>query len=257
MSDTDDAARLESLVAGCVEDEARLEWGHVRRVPSTYTWKVVDYIRSLEAGSQTRLRHAFVSAGVFLLDPDRDPTTHPAQSGDEEYRRFVDAISQIWDWKYSDVRTLRAILGDQLGKRPSPEFANTPVEVLERARAIQPTNARDIRKAVKQSFQERYGARPENLGGGDWRYAGVHRGRSFVVSIDYGGWDQLRYEVEYEDVPTNLRAKRLSYERLVGAGLGHWDFLTADNLQESVTLLCTLLEALVELPDKLAVGGAA
>ncbi len=142
-----------------------------------------------------------MAAGALLLDPDADPALHPAQAGHAEYRRFVDSMPQLWDWKYSDVRGLRAIVGDQSGKRPSPELANIPVEVLARAKALRPTSAPEIRKLVKQHFLDRYGARPENLGGGDWRYSGSYRGRSFAVRIGYDGRDQLRYEVEYDDPP--------------------------------------------------------
>jgi hypothetical protein len=87
---------------------------------------------------------------------------------------------------------------------------------------------------VKTMFGDRFGSRPEKLDGGDWRYVGTHRGRPFVVSIDYGGWDQLRYAVEYEDAKAGIQVRGLSYERLVGAGLGHRDFLTADNLEEAI-----------------------
>jgi hypothetical protein len=147
------------------------------------------------------------------------------------------------------VRALRARLAELRSDRPSIAAADIPAQVLERAKGIRPTNSREIRAAVKTAFATRFCAQAKKLGGGDWRYAGVLREREFVVAIDYGGWDQLRYEVEYYDVATDLHAKRVNYERLVGAGLGHWDYLTADHLAESVELLCELVEKVVGLPD--------
>lgn len=242
-------AQVEALVKTYIEREDAGDWAFVRRVPSTHTWKIVDSLRILDPERRLRLCHAFASNALYLFDAERDRTLGPA-TVDAVFNEFHAAVLRSWDWQYESVRALRMILGDQLGKRPSPEFANTPVEVLQRAQSIRPTNAREIRKVVKRVFGERYGARPRNPLG-EWEYPGTHRGRPFVVTIDYGGWDQLRYEVDYEDARTGLHPRRLSYERLVGAGLGHWDSLTADNLEESVTLLCELAERLVELPDQL------
>jgi hypothetical protein len=127
-----------------------------------------------------------------------------------------------------------------------------PPEVLRRAEAIRPTTAGQIRQIVKRAFAERFDARYENRGGGDWKYFGRHAGRDFVVAIDYGGRsDQLRYEVKYEDVRTGIRPRRLCYEWLLGVGHGHWDFVTADNLEDSIALLCELVGELVEIPDRL------
>lgn len=239
------------LVRAAVEHEAASDWEHARRVPSTYTWKIVDYLRSLAASERNALMDAFVANASYFFEPERDRCLHAYAAGHEEYRKLHEALPLIWGWQYQDVRYLRAVWADVRSKRPSPAFANTPVEVLARADAIRPTTASQIRKVVKAAFKDRYGSRPENLGSGEWRYPGMHRGRTFAVSIDYGGWDQLRYEVEYDDRTSGLAAKRLTYEGLVGAGLGHWDFLTADNLDESVTLLCELVEELVSLPERL------
>ena len=43
----------------------------------------------------------------------------------------------------------------------------------------------------------------------------------------------------------------MNYERLVGAGLGPWDFRTADHLHRSVALRVELVGRLVTLPDQL------
>jgi hypothetical protein len=33
-------------------------------------------------------------------------------------------------------------------------------------------------------------------------------------------------------------------------GLGNWDFVTADNLEDSIALLCELVRELVEIPER-------
>jgi hypothetical protein len=248
---------LPALIRSCIDHEDEHDWSPVRRVPSTHTWKTVDYIRALDRERRSELLRAFASNALFYFPTDRDPPLHAAKAGHPEYAALLQAEALMAGAQYADVRSLRAILADQEGKRPTPAFANTPPEVIARAQGIRPTNARQIRKVVRHFFGERFGARPDNAEGGDWLYRGIHRGRGFVVAIDYGGWDQLRYEVEFEDSRTSLRVRRLNYERLVGAGLGSWDSLTAENLEESIVLLCGLVETLVELPDRLEGEGAA
>lgn len=249
-------SNLEGLVRRCIDDEDAADWALARRVPSTYTWRTLAYLRSLDRARRDALYPAFVANALFFFNPSRDPAQHAARSGHPEYKALVDALPHIAGWEYTDVRTLRAILSDQMSKRPSPEWANTPAEVLERARTIRPTKAGDIRKVVKQLFQEKFGGKPIKGIGGEWKYPGSHHGREFTLSIDYGSWDQLRYHVHYNDPASGMMARELSYERLVGAGLGQWDSLTADNLEENIALLCELVEKLVELPDRLVAMGA-
>jgi hypothetical protein len=200
---------------------------------------------------RSNLCHAFLANALYLFDGHRDPSLHAAKADHPEFKTFLEERDQVFDWQYQDVRTLRTILGDQMGKRPTPALANTPAEVLDRARAIRPTNANEIRKAVKEAFLLRYGARPRKLDGGDWQYEGLHLGRRFRVSIDYGGWYQLRYSVAYEEASPAVQAHRLTYEQVVGAGHGHWNWLTADNLVASVDLLCELIDRLVGIPEEL------
>ena len=244
-------SKVEALVRAWIEQESLSEWAFVRRVPSTHAWKTVDYLRALEPSRRPSLCAAFLTNAMFLFDAERDPALHAAKANNPEFSALLEAGAQAFDWQYLDVRSLRAILGDQTGKRPTPALAKTPPEILERARAIRPTSATEIRKAVKAAFQSKYGARPRKTDGGDWQYEGTHHGRRFVVSIDYGGWYQLRYSVEYDDSRHALRPHRLTYEQVVGAGHGHWDALTADNLEASVGLLCELVDRLVEIPDAL------
>ncbi|MCI0420243.1 MAG: hypothetical protein L0387_32085 [Acidobacteria bacterium] len=242
---------LERFTRSALDAEAASGYAWLRRIPSTRTWKILDYLSAIEPAERDALFSAFVTNGLFLLRPDRDPSLNAYQAGHPAYRRFVDAMPQLFDWKYVDVRLLRGVLGDLRSKSPSPEFANVPADVIRRAEAIQPTNAPAIRREVKSVFAQRFGAQAENRGGGDWVYSGEYAGRSFQVRIDYGGRsDQLRYGLSFDDVSTGIRARRLSYEGLIGLGDGHWDFVTADNLSESVLLLAKLIQELVVIPAK-------
>jgi hypothetical protein len=180
------------------------------------------------------------SAGDLTADPD--------------YRLLVDALVGLneWNWSYANVRTLRAILGAYRSKVPriAAEVASTPAEVIARAEQIVPIKATELRKLVKSAVAARFGAKPENSGGGDWIYRGRSGRVEFTLSIDYGGFDQLRYTVAFADGATGLRGKRLNYERLMGCGGTGWDYLTADNAGPSIDLMCTFVEVLASIPER-------
>lgn len=242
---------LHRVLREIIEAEATSGWAILKAVPSTYTWKAVDYVSRLDRNDQLALFEALRASALFLFQPAPDPGAHPYTAGHPGYRAFVDAMPGIWDWKYASVRTLRGILGELRSTRAGKRGRNYPRSVIEQAESIQPTTASQIRRKVRWSFAERFGCRPENLGGGEWRYHCAHEGRKFEVVIDYGGMqDQLRYGVEYEDSGSGIRAKGLSYERLIGLGFGQWDFVTAANLDGAVELLSSLVEKLVELPER-------
>ncbi len=252
MLDAATERRLAGTIRKTIDREEAAGWERLRRVPSTYTWKILDYLQALDAARRPALFDAFVANALFFFDPGRDRRQHAYEAGHAEYRAMVDALPRMGDWRYTDVRSLRMLLAASREPLP-PEFTKPPEDVLARAAAIRPATAADIRKVVKQAFGSRFGAKPENAGGGNWRYRGAHQGRPLVVTIDYGGAGaQLRYSVEYDDDRTKLGVTRLNFESLVGAGQGNWDALTADNLADSIELLCGFVEELATIPERLA-----
>jgi len=249
-----------AIVAAVRADIAREETGtyaRLRRIPSTHTWRIIDYVSSLPEPRRHALFDVFAQNALFCLDPSRDVAGHPARSGDAAYAAFLEGMRRLSGPEYYDARMLRAILGDIRSSRPSPQFQSLPPDVIRRAEAIAPTTAPEIRKVVKPAMADRFGAKPEKASGGEWHYVGgTSDGRPFGLWIDYGGRsDQLRYELTYDDARTGISARRLNYEKLLGFGQGNWDFVTAANLQESIALLCDLIDELVALPERLAVSG--
>lgn len=233
---------------GALRREATSNFGRLRRIPSTFTWRAVDYVSSLGDPERQRLFETLARRGLVRLF-----TALPPPPDDPDDRAFRDGVLRRSGPEYYDARMLRAILGDLRSSRPSPELLQTPPEVIRRAASITPTSAAEIRKSMKAVLAERFGATPHNETGGVWHYRGGRSaGREFRLSVDYGGRsDQLRYDISYDDERSGIRARRLTYEGLLGFGLGQWDFVTAGNLNESIALLCELVEEMVGLPDRL------
>ena len=244
--------KINRLIRAELDGVARADFAALRTIPSTYTWKVIDYVSGLDATGRDALFDTFASRAMFLFFPDRDPGLDPGRSGNATHREFTKAMTLLFDWKYQDARALRAIAADSRSSRPLGIAHGVPTGVLRRAEAIVPLRAAEIRKLVRAKFVEQFAAsRIENQGGGAWSYSGSCNRREFRLAIDYGGRsDQLRYEVFYEHPPSGIRATRLTYEGMLGLGFGRWDFVTAENVADAVTTLCGLVEQLVSLPER-------
>ncbi|MFI5380347.1 MAG: hypothetical protein ACHRHE_13690, partial [Tepidisphaerales bacterium] len=234
--------QVQEFVRGEMNRAVASDFAMLRRIPSTATHQAVDYVSGLEPAERDALLDALVGGGALFLWPQGGPARRAPRAGNAAFDRFSTAILWMTDWKYTNVRNLRSILGDRRSAKPMGIGQDVPVEVLRQAESIQPTNASQIRKVVKVAFTERFAANAESHGGGDWYYSGVCDGRQFKVHIDYGGRsDQLRYEVSYDDPATGIQANRLTYEGMTGMGAGRWDCVTATNLGDAVTLLCELV----------------
>lgn len=236
-----------SLVRSMIEEQANDGWNRLYWVPSTYTWRCLDHLLSLDDFMLKRICEGIAGRAPYHLGL----LQHPLQWEDQTLSDFYDLV-----WRkpsqHVSSRLLRGIRGSLDTGGPEGSFASMSPELIVRADAIKPTNAREIRKAVEQALADRFRCNPINIGGGAWKYYGESDSRPVTVRIDYGGQeDQLRYWVELQDVESGIQTKTLSYETLVGMGHGHWDFITADNLEESVQLLCGLIEELASIPERL------
>ena len=252
-----DERAIRNLVRSEIERTVAEEFQLLRRVPSTYVWKAIEYVRALHQAERDEPFEAFMDRSLYMLLAEADPTRHPGQTGHRAYRRFCDGMVRTFDWRYVDVRTLRMYLADRRSPRPGPGL-HLPDDVARQAAAIVPISAGELRKRLKAALGERFGARPENRGGGDWIYTGRHSERAFSLHIDFGGRsDQLRYEVSYVDSSTGIHANRLNYEGMLGFGLGNWDYVTASTADDAVSHLCDLVARLVSIPDRLQTGHGA
>lgn len=188
--------RIRSVVRTELDGQAAAEWARLAAVPCTFTWRAIDYMKRLPLDRRAALFTVLEDAALFFFDPSRDPRTHPARIKEPEYERLMagsGASAEPWDWKYVDVRMLRALLarGRSRNPRVAAEAARIgiPPAVLARAEQIVPVKAPQVRRLVKAAVQKRFGAKSQNSGGGDWTYAGAFRGVEFVLAIDYGGRD--------------------------------------------------------------------
>src|SRR6266404_4817466 len=101
----------QELVMNFLRAEFLREWESgfalLRRIPSTSVRKFVDYFSPLDIPDQVALSEALTQRALSLFFPS---APHPAQSGNVAFKRYVDAMPLMWDWKYMGTRELRAVL---------------------------------------------------------------------------------------------------------------------------------------------------
>jgi len=246
------STRLRQLIRTTILTEEAAGWATVRRIPSILTRKAVDYLAGLTPEERSLYYDAVETNALRCFTR---PTPPVERSLDwPAYRRYRDAVLRT-AYANTPVRILQMLKGAMNRKRPPPDLAYLPAEMLAQAAAMEPTSAPEIRKRIKPLLADRFGATAEKLGGGEWVYHCTWDGQAFDLSIDYGGQaDQLRYHVGYSALDGAVAAHWLIYEVLVGAGQGNWDVVTATNLDDSLQLLCSLVVRLAEIPRRLQDG---
>jgi len=65
------------------------------------------------------------------------------------------------------------------------------------------------------------------------------------------GAPQLKYQVEVQGNGLTITAPNVCFESILGVGFGRWDYLTQENSERSVDLLCELVEYVAGVPQRI------
>ena len=248
----DDLRELYAFARAEFEAEWRSDFARLRRIPSTTVLRLLDYFDAQSAEEQAALADDLARNALTVLTYPRLPNLHAAPAERAAYHRYVGSFQRPSGYRYLGTRLLRGLLADE---KSEPRL-RLPPEVRAQAAAIVPTNAREIRKGVRSRFKAYFGAKPENLGGGDWRYRGQHGDVALAVAIDYSGLsDQLRYWVTVRAPARAITLRNLSLEALCGLPMQTgWNTLEARNLDDSLDLLVELIIYCTGIPARLPAG---
>jgi hypothetical protein len=76
-----------------------------------------------------------------------------------------------------------------------------------------------------------------------------------AVTINYAGRSrQLEYEVELESLSPQCKLKRVRFENVLGIGVGKWDFIVKENVDDAIRLLAEFVTYASGLTSRLPVG---
>jgi hypothetical protein len=253
-----DAAKAQQAVRKLIEAEFSAGFPLLRRIPSTFVWKVLAHIDGLRADERDILFEVLAerSSGWFQTDINmeqyaerqRELVRHPA------YQSYCSAQTRVDPWKYADPSFLRGWLdglrrseASQSTPRPEPDFSPVALAVVEATAPPVTAGAVEIRKEVKRVFAELFNAQPTKLGAGMWNYLGDCQGRPFTLTLDYGGkMHKLTYGVGLGRFPAKQPFLGATWEGIFAIP-NDWNFVCQHNLSQSVALLAEIVEKIVTL----------
>jgi hypothetical protein len=254
------ATDAKQAVRDLIEAEVASGFPFLRRIPSTNTWRALEHVETITREERDVLFDLLAERGCGWLQAGLDMTAYVERQRElvrhPVLARYLNGCGQAPCWKYADPRLLRSCLDlrrQAAASSPTPipplDFGPVPLAAVEAAEPPVTAKAPEIRKAVKQAFTERFQVRPTNAGAGFWNYPGELRGRPFTLTLNWGTFMKLRYSVSVGRFPPNKPLQGVTWEGMLGFGIGHWDFVCHHNLAQSVGLLGEVVEKMVMLPE--------
>jgi hypothetical protein len=224
-----------------LDAEARTGFARLRRVPDTRVRQLLDYYETLGDAE----KDAFADAATGWRTLEMATPDARCLRADAAWARWENArqLAPEGDpYRYHSVPNLRLCVAQAKMDRAKGIPPTVPKDLEEYAASVRSPKASELRKHVRVAFKSLFDAEPHDRGGGDWVYEGNLDGSPVSVHIDYGSRaSQLRYSV-------GRRGERICFERLLGVGLGWWNFIVEENVDDSVQLLSELVSYLSDLP---------
>ncbi len=229
--------------------------------PSSLAVKLLDYIAALTPAARDALLAAFARLNAMrfftpnraIMDQMRDlAATDPALL---HYRAALQSPSYAMGLRYCDLRMKKAMLSDPVGvemiakTRAALDFTprdDPPPALIPDPANANPAKAPQLRKLIEKAFKDLFAPSKEKSYG-ETAYNGRLHNTEIKVWVDFAAMGlQLRYGVSIPDESRRVYAQRLAYEDFWGFGTG-WDYITEENTERSVNLLCDHIQQIVTL----------
>jgi hypothetical protein len=255
-----------ALVKATLVEEADAGFPRLSLCPSSYTIKFLDCLATLEQPDRDALLQSLARIGggrFFIHQRELMEQVRALAMDDPATRRYRAAMQfplYTMGMRHEGLRMTKAILNDPMSvamlaqARAKLDF--TPRDDLPAALVPDPDWARIIpakapllRPMINKAFKEMFATEKKKLPGGETVYSGLFENTLINVGIDFGSrMHQLRYGVGIPDDSKTIFTSRLdyTYEGLWAASTG-WDYLTEENAERSIALLCDFVARLVRL----------
>jgi hypothetical protein len=251
------------LLKAHLAEEFKAGFPKLSLIPSTGTIKFLDYFSTLTAADRDSLLNSLARiAAMRFFSPlavhDRMLKLANTDRALLRYRSAMQSAPFAMGLRYQGLRMMKSMLTDRMSvemmaqTRATLDFTprDDPPAVLALdpdPTHLKPAKAPLLRKLIDKAFKELFAGGKQKLPGGETGYTGVFQGTNITVWIDFAGMGfQLRYGVSIPDETKTVFVSRLAYEDLWAAGPG-WDYLTEENAEASIRLLCELVVQTVRL----------
>lgn len=241
-------ARLFEFFLGEIEEEERLGFPRVGSIPDSYTTSRLAYYRQLNEQASRSFREcsalfACRCYGFVVNAPPFDHTQHAF------FERWV---QDPWWLAVRNGETCRSVpmLRAQVQQYKMDLKAGRPSSVsygeFNYASTVRSIKAPELRKRVRAALTPLGFYKLDELK----RYCCRQQECEFRVSVDFGGRSsQLRYGVYLPDFERSNR--ELCMETALGFGMGNWDYIVEENVDQVFAIFSTAIEYCLALPERL------
>jgi|SRR5579864_3655969 len=251
MATKDTGAKLTAL-RDFFLSEIKLEvtsgFSRLKRIPSTHVMNKLRYFATLKADDQGVFLDccaywASVQYG-FVVNLERlDPAAHPF------FLKW--SRGPMWTRDFDDVKSvplLRAMVRQYKIDVHKKVQSHVTKEQFERAAAVRSVKAPELRKRVRAALKAFGYFETDSLG----NYLCKIGKTKFSVNIDFGGRSaQLRYCVARPEFKGIHPLLQFRFERAVGFGLGDWDYIVEENVDNVFALFPEVVQYSFDLPDRI------
>lgn len=247
-SQTGSFKRLREFFRAEIDAELGSGFARLGRVPSS---SVVDKVRYYGLLSESD-KVAFLDccaywAGAyygFVINLPRMPLDdHPffnKWSQGPSWNRDFDKVKSVLEsrWKVRQYKI----------DRHRKVASTVTKEEFERASSVRSVKAPELRKRVRAALKPFGHFETDVLGNYFCRKDGIE----FFVNVDFGGRSaQLRYSVARPEFKGVHPVSQFGFERAMGFGLGWWDYIVEENVEDVFSLFAEVVQYSFELPDRI------
>jgi hypothetical protein len=257
---------VSALLKAHLDAEALAGFPRLTRTPSSGTIQFLDHFDTLAAADRDSLLAAHAEINALKFFPalglrervEELVTTNPALV---RYRQAMQSAPFTMGMRYVGLRMLNSMLGDPVSREmmartratldfiPRDDLPAALVPDPEPAH-LKPAKAPLLRKLINEAFPEFFATGKQKREGGETEYVGALAGTNIKVIIDFSArGPQLRYGVKIPDETKKIFVWGLAYEDLWAASTG-WDYLTEENAEPSIRLLCENIAQIVLLRNR-------
>jgi hypothetical protein len=230
--------------------EEQLGFARLKRVPDSRVEECLGWYQSLPASDRASFvdfaaHYAHRLYGFVVGAPAIDHNQHPFCV------RWSDGMLRFPFRTNRDVMLLRLAVSQYKMDRRRGVPSCISEEQFRFAESVRSIKAAELRKRVRAAL-EKFGYRQTDAYGG---HRCVWDGQEFEVNVDLGSSAaQLRYSVtlsEFRDMAHGLGGGQFSFETLLGMGLGWWNYIVEENVDDVFLLFEELIQYLVSLPKRM------
>jgi len=233
-------------------------FARLKRLPDTHVIRFLDHFANLNAVQQSELKAVLAEWSSYRLEGLAIPI--PIS---EKFSRSTTFPGLGRGARYTGMNLLAGLSKDAGDNGLEESFRQQgvvglamqlPENLARNYQDLVPVKIPALRQLVNQKFTSLFGPETKEVGDGIWWYTGTLANSTIRVQIRYSGRmgvPQLKYQVEVQGNGLTITAPDVCFESLLGVSFGRWDYLTQENSEQSVDLLCELVEYVARLPERI------